>query len=95
MKLTRKNLTLLLIIGIMIYGILIITNWGPHCAAGGPDLGSPKDASCSISSDFFAQYHIELSYLFILPLVSFFLLITQHCIPSGFYISLFKPPKPL
>lgn len=95
MKLTRKNLVLFMIIGIMAYGIPIIAMCSSHCAAGSPDFDSPKDASCSISSHFFVQYHIELSALFILPLVSLFVVIKKLCIPSGFYLSLFRPPKPL
>lgn len=95
MKLNRKTLTVLIILGIITYGFPVIALCSSHCLAGNPDLDSPKDASCSISHHSFVQFGIDLSILIILPLVSLFVVITKLCIPSGFYLSLFRPPKPL
>ena len=84
-----------MIIGIMAYGIPIIAMCSSHCVAGSPDFDSPKDANCSISSHFFVSIAVNLFILMILPIFAFFAVIDNLRIPSGYYLSLFRPPKPL
>jgi hypothetical protein len=93
MKLNHKNLILLIIISIMTYGMPVIALCSSHCVPGNPDIDSPKDASCSISNHSFAQLGIEMSILFILPLVSLLVVISKLRIPTGFLLSLFRPPR--
>ena len=95
MKFPRKKLILFIIIGIVAYNIPVISLCSSHCVTVDPDINSFKDASCSISSHAFVQFGIEFSTLIILPLISLLVVIKKLCIPKGFFLPLFRPPKPL
>jgi hypothetical protein len=93
MNLTKKNLILLVIIGILVSGIPVITICSSYCVSSGPDLDSPMDGSCPFSFHSFVQIAIGLSALFVLPLVGFFLVRDRQFIPPGVYWPLFRPPR--
>jgi hypothetical protein len=93
MNLTRKNLILFIIIGILVSGIPVITLYSSSCISRGLDLDSPMDASCPFSYDSFVQVAIGLSALFVLPFAGLFLVRDRQFIPTGVYLPLFKPPR--
>lgn len=93
MNLTKKNLILLVIIGILVSGIPVITICSSYCVSSGPDLDSPMDGSCPFSFHSFVQIAIGLSALFVLPLVGLFLVRDRQFIPLGVYLPLFRPPR--
>jgi hypothetical protein len=93
MKSTRKNLILFIIVGIVAYGIPVMAMCSSHCVEGNPDLDSPKDSGCSISSHFFDSIALNLFILLILSIFTFFAVIDNLRIPAGFFHSLYRPPK--
>ena len=93
MNITKKNLILLVIIGVLASGIPVITLCSSYCVSNDPDLDSPMDGSCPFSFHSFVQIVIVLSALFVLPLVGLFLIRDRQFIPSGAYWPLFKPPR--
>ncbi len=93
MNLTKKNLILLVIIGILVSGIPVITMCPSYCVSSDPDLDSPMDGSCPFSFHSSVQMAIVLSALFVLPLAGFFLVRDRQFIPPGVYLPLFKPPR--
>jgi hypothetical protein len=93
MNLTKKNLILLVIIGILMSGIPVITMCSSYCVSNDPDLDSPMDGSCPFSFHSFVQIAIGLSALFVLPLVGLFLVRDRQFIPPGVYWPFFRPPR--
>jgi hypothetical protein len=93
MTLTRKNLTLFIIIGILVSGIPVITLCSSYCVSSDLDLDSPVDGSCPFSYHSFVQIAIVLSAFFVLPLAGLFLVRDRQFIPPGVYLPLFKPPR--
>ncbi|MDH3955054.1 MAG: hypothetical protein OET81_00020 [Desulfobacteraceae bacterium] len=93
MKSIHKNLSLFIILGILAHGILVIAMCSSHCAVGSPDIDSPKDAGCSISSHFFVPIALSQLILLVLPIFAFFTVIDNLRIPAGFFHSLYRPPK--
>ena len=93
MNLTKKNLILLVIIGIFVSGIPVITLCSYYCVSSRLDLDSPVDGSCPFSYHPFVQIAIGMSALFILPLAGLFLVRGKQFIPLGVYLPLFKPPR--
>ena len=93
MNLTKKNLILLVIIGILGSGIPVITMCSSYCVSSDPDLDSPMDGSCPFSFHSFVQIAIGLSALFVLPFVGLFLVRDRQFIPPGVYWPLFRPPR--
>jgi hypothetical protein len=93
MNLTRKNIILFIIIGILVSGIPVITLCSSYCVSSDLDLDSPMDGSCPFSYHSFVQIAIVLSALFVLPLAGLFLVRDRQFIPSGVYLPLFKPPR--
>jgi hypothetical protein len=93
MNLTRKNLTLFIIIGILVSGIPVITLCSSYCVSSDLDLDSPVDGSCPFSYHSFVQIAIVLSAFFVLPLAGLFLVRDRQFIPPGVYLPLFKPPR--
>jgi hypothetical protein len=88
MNLTRKKLTLYIIIGILVSGIPAITLCSFYCISGDLDLDSPMNANHS-----FFQIAIMLSALIVLPFAGLCLVRDGQFIPPGIYLSLFKPPR--
>ena len=93
MDITRKNISLIIIVGILLYGLPGITLCSSYCATKALDLDSPADGSCPISLHIFVQIAMALSALFVLPPAGFFLERNRHFIPRGVYLPLFKPPR--
>ncbi len=91
MNLTKKNLILFIIIGILVSGIPVIPWCASYCVSS--DLDSPVDGSCPFSYHSFVQIAIVLSALFVLPLAGLFLVRARQFIPPGVYLPLFKPPR--
>jgi hypothetical protein len=91
--LSKKNLILLIIIGILVSGIPAITLCSSYCVSSDLDLDSPLDGSCPFSDHSFVQIAIVLTALFILPLAGLFLARDRQFIPPGVYLPLFKPPR--
>ena len=91
--LSKKNLTLLIIIGILVSGIPAVTLCSSYCVSNALDLDSPMDGSCPFSDHSFVQIVIVLSALFVLPLAGLFLVRDRQFIPPGVYLPLFKPPR--
>jgi hypothetical protein len=90
---TRKNISLIIIIGILLYGFPAITLCSSYCGSRSLDLDSPVDGSCPISLYLYVQIAIALSALFVLPPAGFFLAGGRQFIPSGVYWPLFRPPR--
>jgi hypothetical protein len=93
MNLTRKNLILLIIIGILVSGIPVITLCSFSCISSDLDRNSPLDASCPLSNHSFVQIALMLSALIVLPFAGLFLVRDRQFIPPGIYLPLFKPPR--
>jgi hypothetical protein len=93
MKNTKKNLILLVVIGILVSGIPAITLCSSYCVSSDPDLGSSMDGSCPFSFHSFVQIAIGLSALFVLPLAGLFIVRDRQFIPPGVYWPLFRPPR--
>jgi len=93
MNLTRKNLILFIIIGILVSSIPVITLCSSYCASSDLALDSPVDGSCPFSYHSFVQITIGLSALFVLPRAGLFLFRGRQFIPPGVYLPLFKPPR--
>lgn len=93
MNLSRKNLILPIIVGILVSGIPVITLYSSYCGASEADSNSAVDGNCPFSLDSFAPIAMLLSALFVLPLAGFSLVIQQQFIPPGAYWPLLKPPR--
>ena len=93
MNLTKKNLSLLVIIGILVSGIPVSTLCSSYCVSNNLDLDSPMDGSCPFSYHSFFQIAIVLSAFFVLPLAGLFLVRDRQLLPPGVYLPLFKPPR--
>jgi hypothetical protein len=93
MILTKKNLSLLVIIGILVSGIPVSTLCSSYCVSNNLDLDSPMDGSCPFSYHSFFQIAIVLSAFFVLPLAGLFLVRDRQLLPPGVYLPLFKPPR--
>ena len=91
--LSKKNLILLVIIGILVSGIPAVTLCSSYCVSNALDLDSPMDGSCPFSDHSFVQIVIVMSALFVLPLAGLFLVRDRQFIPPGVYLPLFKPPR--
>jgi hypothetical protein len=64
----RKNLILLIILGILVSGLPVIALCSSYCFSGALGVDSPVDGSCPFSFHSFAQIVNVLSALFVLPL---------------------------
>jgi hypothetical protein len=93
MKITKKHLILLIILGILVSGIPVITLCSSYCVASDLDLDSAMDGSCPFAYHSFDQVAMVLSALFVLPLAGFFLVRDRQFIPPGVYWPLFRPPR--
>jgi hypothetical protein len=93
MILTRKNFILLVIIGVLAFGIPVITLCSSYCVSSDFDLDSPMDGNCPFLFHSFIQMANVLSVLFFLPLAGFFLVKDRQFIRPGVYLHLFKPPR--
>jgi hypothetical protein len=93
MNITKKHITLLVIIGILISGIPAITLCSSYCVSSNLEMGSSMDGSCPLSFHSFAQIVFVLSVFEILPLAGLFSVRERQFIPSGVYWPLLKPPR--
>ena len=93
MNITKKNLILIVIIGVLTSGIPVITLCSTYCVSSDFDLDSPMDGNCPFSFHSFIQMANVLSALFVLPLAGLFLFWGRQFIPPGVYLPLFKPPR--
>jgi hypothetical protein len=93
MKITKKHLILLIIIGILVSGIPVVTLCSSYCVSSDLDLDSAMDGSCPFAYHSFVQVAMVLSALFVLPLAGFFLVRDRQFIPPGVYWPLFRPPR--
>jgi hypothetical protein len=93
MNRTKKNLILLVIIGILVSGLPVITLCSSYCISNNLDLDSPMDGSCPFSYHSFFQIAIVFSALFVLPLAGLFFVGDRQFLPAGVYSLLFKPPR--
>jgi hypothetical protein len=93
MNITKKNLIVLIIIGILLPGILAISLCSIYCVASDFDLDSAMDGSCPFSLHLFVQIAIVLSALFVLTQAGFLLARDRLFIPPGAYWPLFRPPR--
>ena len=93
MNLTRKNLTLLVIIGVLAFGIPVIALCSSYCVSSDLELDSPMDGNCPFSFHSFIQMANVLSALFFLPLAGLLLVKDRQFIPRGVFLPLFKPPR--
>jgi hypothetical protein len=94
MNITKKNLILLVIIGVLTSGIPAITLCSSYCISSDFDLDSPMDGNCPFLFHSFIQMANVFSAFFVLPLASLFLFRDRQLIPPGVYLPLFKPPRP-
>jgi hypothetical protein len=90
---TRKNIALIIIVGILLYGFPVITLCSSYCGSRSLDLHSPVDGSCPISLHLYVQIAMALSAFFVLPPAGFFLVRNRQFIPRGVYWPLFRPPR--
>jgi hypothetical protein len=93
MKITKKHLILLVIIGILVSGIPVITLCSSYCVSSDLDLDSPVDRSCPFSYHSFVQIAIGLSALFVLLLAGLFFVKDKQFIPPEVHLPIFKPPR--
>ena len=93
MNINKKNIILLIIIGILVSGIPAVTLCSSYCVSNALDLDSPMDGSCPFSDHSFVQIVIVLSALFVLPLAGLFLVRDRQFIPPGANWPLFRPPR--
>jgi hypothetical protein len=93
MNITRKNIILLVIAGILLSGIPVITTCSIYCVSRDSVLDSPMDESCPFLYYLFFPIAIVLSVVFVLALASLFLVRERQILPPGVYLPLFKPPR--
>lgn len=93
MNLTRKNLILFIVIGVLVSGIPVLTLFLSYCNTSGLALDSPMYAGCAFSYHAFIQIAVVLSALFVLPLVGPFLAREGQFIRPEVYLPIFKPPR--
>jgi len=93
MNIAKRNLIVLIIIGILLSGIPAITLCSSYCVASDFDLDSAMDGSCPFSLQPFVQIAILLSALYVLTSAGFLLATDRLSIPSGVYWPLFRPPR--
>ena len=93
MNINKKNLIVLIIIGILLFGIPAISLCSIYCIASDFDLDSALDGSCPFAFHFFFQVTIAVSAFFMLPLAGLFRVKDRQFIPSGVYWPLFRPPR--
>jgi hypothetical protein len=93
MNLTKKNLVLLVIFGILVSGIPVITLCSSYCVSSDLDLDSHMDGSCPYSFHSFVQFAMVWPALFVLPLAGLFHARGRQFIPPGVYFPPFKPPR--
>jgi len=89
----RKNLLLLIIVGILVFGIPVYTLCSFYCVSSEFDVDYPMDGSCPFAYHSFVQVAIVLSALFVLPLAGVFLVGDRQFIAPGVYGPLFRPPR--
>jgi hypothetical protein len=89
----RKNLILLIILGILVSGLPVITLCSSYCVSSDLGFDSSVDGSCPFAYHSFVQVAMVLSALFVLPLAGFFLVRDRQFIPPGVYWSPFRPPQ--
>ncbi|CAB1060368.1 hypothetical protein D1BOALGB6SA_5134 [Olavius sp. associated proteobacterium Delta 1] len=93
MDITRKNISLIIVLGILLYGLPVITLCSSYCVSSDPDLNASVDESCPFSFHSFVQIIMVLSALSALPLAGLFLVKDRQIIPPGVYWPLFRPPR--
>jgi hypothetical protein len=93
MHITRKNISLIIIVGILLYGLPSVTLCASYCGSRNLDPGSPVAGSCPISLHLFAQIAIALPALFVLSPAGFLLVRGRQFIPHGVYWPLLRPPR--
>ena len=89
MDITRKKFFLIVICGILLYGLPVITLCPSYCTSSHPNFDSSPDGSCPFAFHSFVQIAVFLSALFILSPAGFFLVM-----PSLF-IAVMRGPRRL
>jgi hypothetical protein len=97
MDFTKKNISFIIILGILFYGLAVITITvcASNCTANARGFDLPKDVSCAVSHHSFVANGIELSVLFALPFVGIFIVKGRLFIATGTPLYLFRPPRVL
>ena len=93
MKLDKKHLILLIIVGMVVSSIPAITLCSSYCVSSDLDIDPPVDGSCPFSFHSFAQIVFMLSVFGVLPFAGLFSVRIRHFIPSEVYWPLLKPPR--
>jgi hypothetical protein len=93
MDITRKKISLIVICGILLYGLPVITLCPSYCASSHPDLDSTVGGSCPFAFHSFVQIAVVLSALFVLSPAGFFMARDRQLLSSGVYWPLFRPPR--
>lgn len=93
MDITKKNISLIVVLGILLYGLPVVTLCSFSCASSNHDLDSPVERICPIIYHSFIQISVVLSALFVLLPAGFFPTPGRQFIPSGVYWPLFRPPR--
>jgi hypothetical protein len=95
MDIAKKNISLIIILGILFYGIafITITACASICTASAPGFDLAKDVNCALSHHSFVPNGTDLSVLFALPLVGVLLVKGRQFIPTGILLSPFRPPR--
>jgi hypothetical protein len=94
MDITKKNISLIIMVGFLLYGLPVVTLCSSYCVSKHLDLDSTVDGSCPFTYHSFVQIAIVLSILFISPLAAGFLLSgDRQFIPHGAFWPLFRPPR--
>jgi len=90
---TKKYITLLIIIGILVLGLPLSTICSSYCAYTHIDLDSTASGSCPVTSHLFFQISGSWSAFYLLPPSGLFLVRDSRIMSPGFYWPLFKPPR--
>jgi hypothetical protein len=93
MNLSRKNLILLIIIGILVSGIPVITLYSSYCSTAAADIDSAMNGNCPFSVDSFVTIAMVSFATFVLPRAGLSLVGQQQFIARGAYWPLLKPPR--
>jgi len=93
MDIAQTNISLIVILGILLYGLPVVTLCSFSCASSNHGLDSPIEKICPLVYHSFIQISVVLSALFVLFPVGFFTASGRQFIPSGVYCPLFRPPR--
>jgi hypothetical protein len=93
MDIKRKNISLIIILGILLYGFPVVTLCSSYCVSSHFDLDSTIDGNCPFAYHSLVQIAIVLSALVIFHPAGFFHAGDRRIIPLGVYWPLFRPPR--